>query len=287
MKNNLVILLLLFFLMILSQKSLAQCSDAGVCQVGGHMIDSEDKKHLDISFAYKYGSSDKDDDVKFHSWQLSGSYNPFEKSSVQILIPYNFQSGPVDNVNGIGDLILSWTQKLLSDENSSLSASVGAKLATGSANENSLPQIYQSGLGSNDLLFVLSCSYSSVNLSISYQLAGGRNDNELKLKRGDDLLLRGAYSLAFGEVNIMPQILFIKRLSKSSIIDFNFPTEKFIDIDKSDQSQLNLLTVLEYDFGVVYSLVGEVAIPFLKREVNVDGLTRVFSASVGIKFSIN
>jgi len=109
----------------------------------------------------------------------------------------------------------------------------------------------------------------------------------LKLKRGDDLLLRGAYSLAFGEVSITPQLLFIKRLSKSSIVDFNSPAEKFIEVDKSDQTQLNLLTVLEYDFDGIYSLVGEFAIPFIKREVNVDGLKRVFSASVGVKFSIN
>jgi hypothetical protein len=210
-----------------------------------------------------------------------------ENSSVQLSIPYNIQSGPSGNVHGIGDLILSWNQKLFSDENCSLNASLGAKMATGNDNKNNLPQVYQSGLGSNDLLFALSYSYNNINLSAGFQLAGGRNDNILKLKRGDDLLLRGTYSLEFGEISLTPQLLFIKRLSKSSVIDFNTPTEKFIDIDKSDQTQLNLLTVLEYDLGGVYSLVGEVAIPFLKREVNVDGLTRVFSASVGVKFPIN
>lgn len=274
---------------MLNQKSFAQCSDAGVCQVGGHIIENVSKNNLDVYFAYRFGSSGKDEDVKFHSIQLNGSYNLIENSSVQLSVPYNIQSGALGNVHGIGDLILSWNQKLFSDENSSLSASVGAKLATGSANKNNLPQIYQSGLGSNDLLFALSYSYSSVNLSIGYQLAGGRNDNILKLKRGDDLLLRGGYNLTFGEMNITPQLLFIKRLSKSSVIDFSTGTmiDKYVDVDKSDQSQLNLLTVLEYNFGEAYSLVGEIAIPFLKREVNVDGLTRVFSASVGVKFPIN
>ena len=287
MKNNLVILLLLFFLMMLSPKSLAQCSDAGVCQVGGHIIDGENEKHLDISFAYRFGSSGKDDDVKFHTIQLNSSYNLMENSSVQLSVPYNIQSGPAGNENGIGDLILSWNQKLFSDENSSLSVSVGAKLATGNDNRNNLPQVYQNGLGSNDLLFALGYSYSNMSVSAGYQLAGRRNNNISKLKRGDDLLLKGTYSLDFGEISVTPQLLFIKRLSKSSIVDFNSPTEKFVDVDKSDQTQLNLLTVLEYDFGGVYSLVGEVAIPFLKRDVNLDGLTRVFSASVGLKFSIN
>jgi len=273
--------------MILSQKSFAQCSDAGVCQVGGHIIENEDKNNLDILIAYKFGSSGKDDDVKFHSFQVNANYNLFDNSSMQLSIPYNIQSGPVGNVSGIGDLILSWNQKLFSEANSSLSASIGARLETGSDNKNNLPQVYQSGLGSNDLLFALNYSYNKISFSAGYQLAGGRNENSLKLKRGDDLLLRGAYNLTIGYVNIVPQILFIKRLSKSSVIDFNSPTEKFIDVDKSDQTQLNLLTMLEYNSGGVYTLIGEVAIPFLKREVNVDGLTRVFSASVGVKYAIN
>lgn len=272
---------------MLSQKSLAQCSDAGVCQVGGHIIENEDNNNLGFLFAYKFGSSGKDDDVKFHSFQVNANYNLFDNSSMQLSIPYNIQSGPAGNVNGIGDIILSWNQKLLSDENYSLSVSIGAKLATGNDNKNNLPQVYQSGLGTNDLLLAVNYMYSQLSFSAGYQLSGGRNDNVLKLKRGDDLLLRGAYNLTIGEINITPQLLFIKRLSKSSVIDFNSPTEKFIDVDKSDQTQLNLLTSLDYNFGGVYSLVGEFAVPFLKREVNVDGLTRVFSASVGIRFSIN
>ena len=288
MKNKHVkIPVALLFIILLSHESFAQCSDAGVCQLGSQSVNVEKGTSLDVSVSYKFGSSGKDDDVKFHSLQLNGSYGLLENSSIQFLIPYNFQSGPAGNVNGVGDLILSWNQKLLSDENSSLSASIGAKLATGSDNKNSLLQVYQSGLGSNDLLFTLSYSYKNINLGAGYQLAGERNDNKLRLKRGDDFLLRGEYQFSFGEIKILPQLLFIKRLSKSSIIDFNSPTEKFIEVDKSNQAQLNLLTALQYDFGGVYSLIGEFAIPFLKREVNVDGLTRVLSALVGVRFSIN
>ena len=289
MKGSLVkILATLFFIAFVSFKSYAQCSDAGVCQLGDHSFDVENSSPLDVSVSYKFGSSGKDDDVQFYSFQLNGSYDLFENSSIQFLIPYNFQSGPAGNVNGIGDLILSWNQKLLSNENSSLSASIGAKRATGSDNKNNLPQVYQNGLGTNDLLFALNYSYNNISLSAGYQMAGGRNNNVLKLKRGDDLLLRGAYNLTFGEINITPQLLFIKRLSKSSIIDFSTGAmiDKYIEVDKSDQTQLNLLTALQYNFSGVYSLIGEFAIPFLKREVNVDGLTRVFSISVGVRFSI-
>ena len=62
--------------------------------------------------------------------------------------------------------------------------------------------------------------------------------------------------------------------------------ESFVEVDKSDQAQLNFLVKLEYEISKNISLVGDFAIPFIKREVNVDGLTRAYSASIGVTFSI-
>ena len=267
-------------------ENFAQCSDAGICQLGTHLTEGE-KELFSISAAYKYGYSGKEDDVQYHSFVLDGSYNLLETSSVQVLIPYNIQSGPAGSVSGIGDLIVSWNQQLFTDENSSFSASLGAKLATGDDNKDNLPQLYQSGLGTNDILFGLNYTYDKISVGAGYQLAGGRNDNILRLERGDDLLLRASYQLAFGQLNIVPQLLFIKRLSKSTVLDTtSMNEEKFVEVDKSDQAQLNFLAKLEYKISDNVSLVGDFAIPFIKREVNVDGLTRAFSASIGVTFSI-
>ncbi len=60
------------------------------------------------------------------------------------------------------------------------------------------------------------------------------------------------------------------------------PMESYIDVENSDQTQLNLLTQFQYQMNNNYSLIADFAIPFIKREVNVDGLTRSFSASIGI-----
>ena len=49
--------------------------------------------------------------------------------------------------------------------------------------------------------------------------------------------------------------------------------------------QINFLASVQYDLNENYSLTGELAIPFLKREVNVDGLKRAYSFSVGFKIS--
>ncbi len=265
----------------------AQCSDAGICQLGGHLAEGAEEI-FNVSASYKYGYSGKEDDIQYNSFVLDGSYNLLENSSVQVLIPYNIQSGPAGSVSGIGDLIVSWNQQLFSNENSSFSASLGAKLATGDDNKDYLPQVYQSGLGTNDVLFGLSYIYDKISVGAGYQLAGGRNDNIQRLERGDDLLLRASYQLSFDQFSIIPQLLFIQRLAKSTILDTTSTDEEnFVEVDKSDQAQLNFLAKLEYEIGENISLIGDFAIPFIKREVNVDGLTRAFSASVGVAFSIN
>lgn len=277
-------------LMLISHKSFAQCSDAGVCQIGGHSGESESLHPLTFSVAYKIGSSGKEDNVQFHSFQLNGNFKLFEQSSIQAAIPYNIQSGPAGEINGIGDLILSFNQKLFSDENSYLDASLGVKLATGDDNKNNLPQLYQSGLGTNDFLFALNYTYDKLSFAAGYQLAGSRNNNALtRLKRGDDFLLRASYSFLLDHFMIMPQVLFIKRLAKSNVINLlsAAPVETFLDVEKSDQTQINFLMTAQYSINENYSLMFDFAVPFIKREVNIDGLTRAFSASVGIKFSLN
>ena len=264
----------------------AQCSDAGICQLGGHSMEDEDEILLSISGFYKYGYSGKEDDVQFNSLQLNVSFNAFSNSSIQFLVPYNFQSGPAGNVNGIGDLILSLNQNLLTDKSSSLDASIGIKLGTGDDNKDNLPQVYQSGLGMNDVLIALNYAYNKLSVGAGYQISGERNNNITRLEKGDDLLLRASYNLSFEQLSITPQLLYIQRLAKSSILDTTSVEEAFVEVDKSDQAQLNFLTVFRYKIDDYFTLVGDFAIPFIKREVNVDGLTRVFSASVGVSFSI-
>ena len=286
MKVSLILSTLFLVVNFYLSKTLAQCSDAGICQIGGYSMEEEDEVLFSISGFYKYGYSGKEDDVQFNSFQLSASYNAFKSSSIQLLVPYNFQSGPAGDVNGIGDLILSLNQNLLIDKNSSLNASIGVKMATGDDNKDSLPQVYQSGLGTNDILFALSYTYNKMSFNAGYQLSGGRNNNVTRLEKGDDLLLRASYDLSFDQLNIIPQLLYIQPLAKSSILDTTSSQETFVEVDKSDQPQLNFLAVLRYKFADNMSLIGDFAIPFLSQETNVDGLKRVFSASIGVQFNI-
>src|SRR5690606_20879719 len=102
-------------------------------------------------------------------------------------------------VNGLGDLILSWTQNLFTSDLNSLNASVGIKLATGDENKSpDLPQVYQPGLGTTDFILAVDYQFGYVSIGLGYQLAGGRNEKAgLKLKRGDDFIARALYQFSF------------------------------------------------------------------------------------------
>ncbi len=265
-------------------KSFAQCSDAGVCQLG-FAHEEQDNNKFDAGIFYSFGSSGKDDDVKFHSIKFDVSYQPFNNTKISAILPYNMQSGQLGDVNGIGDLILSLTQNIYNHKDQNIAFTIGGKLATGDDNQENLPQLYQSGLGTNDMLVGLNYSARNVLLGVGYQVAGSRNENSLtRLERGDDLIARGSYTFSFDELNISPQLLVIKRIGKSSVLDLTVAEEKFIELEDSDQLQINFLVNANYSLKNDINLIAEIAFPFLKREVNVDGLTRAFSAGIGLRY---
>jgi hypothetical protein len=130
---------------------------------------------------------------------------------------------------------------------------------------------------------------NSLYLGAGYQVAGGRNNNTItRLERGDDFLLRGGYKFFVDDFTFEPQILLIKRLSESSVLDSGSSSseDEFIDVEDSDQLQINFLLNSRYALSDQSTIFAEFAFPFLKREVNVDGLTRAFTVALGINFQL-
>jgi hypothetical protein len=62
MKYLLVLFTLLVAVIFYSIENYAQCSDAGICQIGGHSMEDEDEILFSISGFYKYGYSGKKDE---------------------------------------------------------------------------------------------------------------------------------------------------------------------------------------------------------------------------------
>lgn len=266
-----------------SDNLLAQCSDAGICQMGS-FLEEESILRNNLGLRYSYGYSGKDDDIQYSSAILSGNSFLLDNTSISFLLPYNSQSGPLGKVKGIGDLIVSITQNFKLNEVSNIAFSVGGRFVTGDANRDpELPQQYQSSLGSNDLLLGAQYNLNSLQLGLGYQVAGSRNNNAItRLERGDDFLFRCGYYFGNEDLSLTPQLLVIKRLGESSVLDTASTEENFVYVEGSDQLQINFLLNAEYKFTKSTGLVFEFAFPFLKREVNVDGLTRALTLSLGL-----
>ncbi len=282
----------LFFsviVILLTDFNFAQCSDGGVCSIGAYSLENE-KTPIQLSFGYSYGYSGKEDDISYNSINLGGSYSFLNNAKLSFELPFNLQSGPRGDVHGIGDLIFSINYQFELDK-TYLTASAGMRLATASENSENVIQSYKSGLGSNDILLGLGYKFSNFLIGIGYQAAGKPPDNFLSVERGDDLLFRTSYNFDINDFSINPQLLFIKRLSKSKMYFINSdPAANTIpiykEVDGTDQSQLNLLVNAKYHVNDNYYHFIEVAVPFLERDVNIDGLKRAFTISAGLSFGL-
>ncbi len=259
---------------------IAQCSDAGACVIG-HRLQSQ--KHQ-VGVTYVFGKSGKNDDLTFQTGRLEGEFSLFERSRLSVEIPYSSQSGPRGTVSGIGDPIIVWNQRLYREMMSTLLLHLGLKLSIGEANSENLPQAYQSTLGTNDVLVGFTYEYDAWNASVVYQLSRGRSENNLtRLKRGDDILARAGYRFDLQQAKVIGEVLAIKRLEKSSVRNLaSTRADDFVDVPSSDQFQINLQGRLSYPLSDRYHLQILAAVPLLKRDVNVDGLRRSFSLSLGL-----
>ncbi len=278
------ILLFTVLSLIIPQLLPAQCSDAGACVIGGAPAES---RHT-FSLRYVYGSSGGEDDLVFHAVQLDGVIDVIEDGALILRLPYRAIDGPLGSTSGIGDLTVMWRQGLWSDHGDRLSLQLGGKIATGAVNAEGLPQAYQPGLGTNDVIVGLSYETAPWIFAAGYQLSSGRSDNNVdRLERGDDLFARAGYRTFIDDVNLGLEVIAIKRLAEDNVrhpvVDDG---EFFIDIPDSDQLQINIMGTSSYEIDETISLLGQVAFPLLQRDVNIDGLKRSLTVSIGMEIGI-
>jgi len=262
----------------------AQCSDAGVCSVGHRFP----QRQSTFSAEYLFGRTSKADDITIHTLRLNALLPLFSRSTLAMSIPYSGQSGPLGSVSGIGDLTVVWMQELWSAGGFRWSANLGARIALADVNAGHLPQAYQSGLGTNDLLAGFACQNDKWNIALGYQLSRGRSANiATRLRRGDDILFSVGYSDSLGALRTTGEVLAIKRLGTSSVVNMlsASPLPSFQDVPNSAQSQINLVARADYPLSQVVTARLAIAVPLLKREVNVDGLTRSLTLTAGFAYS--
>jgi hypothetical protein len=281
---NIRLVSIALFVILQVGQSFAQCSDAGVCSLG-HA--EENPGHV-FSFGYAFGRSSRADDITFHSVKVGADIRVADGSVLSLGTEYNSQSGPLGDVSGIGDATLTWTQSLVNTDDERLLLQLGAKFALGKDDEGKLPQAYQSGLGTNDLLAGVKYEMDGWSFAAGYQHPFGRSKNSVdRLKRGADLMGRIGYTHAVGELEVGGDILFIRRISRSSVLSATAGgAETFVDLPGSNQSQVNIIGRGVYPLSELTTIRVSVAVPLLKRKVNVDGLTRSITLSIGLSTSI-
>jgi hypothetical protein len=294
MKPGVNISILIFTVFYIN--SFSQCSDAGVCILGKSIDGAVKSKNSFISVAYSFGKSGTvqsgtygDDNINYHSVKFEGEVEAMKTSKVGFSIPYSLQSGPLGSANGIGDLIVYWKYLVPLKNKGNLGVMFGGKFATGNTNtDDSLPQSYMSGLGSNDLLLGASYTYENFNAAVVYQKPFGRSSNYItRLKRGDDLLIRAGYNQTFNKLSVRAEVLTILRLQESGIQNPLSTTDDFINVDGSNEVQVNLLGQATYSLSQSISVRGMVAIPLLVRDYNLDGLRRSYTVSASVFYLFN
>lgn len=282
--------LILLFILILSSKHVkSQCSDAGICNIGDFDSSPMNLSTYQIGLDYRFSFSPPEDEVFFHIIEFHSKFQIFKSTNLNIIFPMqSIQSGPEGTINGIGDIIILIDHQLFKmSEGSIIGVSLGGKLATGNENSDAdLPQIYQPGLGTNDLLFGISYLYNKINFSIGYQWVERiHNSNaQTRLKRGDDLYLKIGYSHQFTKFALTGKLIAIKRLQESSVLDTSLPKEQFKTVPDSDQLQVNFDATLTYRLDHSFGIDTSIVSAFLSREVNVDGLTRGLTFKFGGRY---
>ena len=326
----------LLFLVSNARPALSQCSDAGICSIAKNTSES---RPLFLGLTYDYGYSGKQDNIFINDLKLAINYQVTSRLGLSAALPFTkkifsnaYYSG---SIQGIGDLLLHTSYELYSKDpiavgdilynpseghinngnsfyrfpKTSLFAELGVKLSTGSVNKNQLALRYQTGMGSNDLLFVISyipgpkttlgeSDPEFWKFGFGFQVPFGIASNSIdSIRRGPDLIGRISYFNAMPNLDYQIELLAIKRLTKTrkyfqgpfiltsegspDPIDTLYGS---YDIPKSDFFQINLRLSAKYYFATDAALLVGAAIPFLKRSENSDGLERSYTIFCGISY---
>ena len=312
MKRFFICCLVLTFL--ISLNSFGQgCSDAGFCTMGAMQPAQIYTKKLNfklksIEFGQNYSKTTTSPDI-FITF-VDFNFGVTEKASFQVKVPFQFATGNLGSVAGMGDISLSFTQNIKSTETYHINGTVGFKIPVGNGDEQDsdpditggrsvdMPMYYQPSLGTFD--FVAGASF----LTQKWLFAAGiqipliqNNENDWRqsdflpplgnypspryldnydpandLERGIDIMVRAQRSWNFSRWDLYVGLLPIIRVTKDEITDIE--TGERVKLDGTTGMALTGLASTAYNFNTTSALKFLAGIKITERDVNPDGLTR-------------
>jgi len=283
------------------------CSDAGVCTAGimteqGDGSGKTSKFNLNLGYHLAKG----DDGTKVNMLMLEAAYLFSPAAYVQIKLPYMMTDGNLAKTSGLGDITISFNGLIKESNGHRFEAFLGSRIGTGKADlsENGmpLPMVYQTNLGTTDLLLGARWSYKGWAGSLGYQQPLVQNnengflkslweDNEAALKYADskkierksDITARIEKTIKPGDFAITAGLVPIYHLGEDTYVDEN---GNRLDIKGSDGLTLNIALSARYSIGEPLFLNVFYGSPLITRDVQPAGLARSYAAglSIGYRF---
>jgi len=228
-----------------------------------------------------------------------------KKLFAQVKLPYTYVKGDLGSTNGIGDITLGATYIVFNKIKSNLSLSGGVKIPTNDANlandTLALPMVYQTSLGTTDVLIGAKYTFKKWDFTVGYQHAFSSNNNGYlhrstidsnaynsyfesnKLQRADDAIFRANRTFIIKKINFSAGLLFIYHLKNDTYVN---KLNQRQTIKDSEGLTLNLNFAAVAPLTKKLDFVFIFASPVVVRKVRPDGLTREFIVQVGLKYNL-
>ena len=296
-----------FLLIIAISENLAQgCSDAGFCTMGAMKPDQPFNKKIELKLrsmeiSFYRGTTPLTPVIYVATADLNFSIN--SRTSFQVKLPYQAASGQLANTSGLGDISLCVTRNIFTSEKFDVNFTIGGKIPTNQSDKNEdgfpLPMYYQTSLGTYDFITGISLINRNWLFATGIQHPFNRNANQFlwnaweggpedlayiqkyanakELKRGTDVMLRVERNFRFSRLNFTVGLLPIFRITQDEITDNK--GERVQPPGTNGMALSGILTT-GYSFNVRSGIKLLLGHKIKQRDVNPDGLTRVFVSTL-------
>ena len=284
------------------------CSDAGICSacalngIQNPARDTVQKANPNSIILFEFFGLGEQS-TKIYTTQLQWDYVIIkDQLSSQIKLPYSFIDGKLGNVNGLNDITINLSYRASNKNRVNWMLIGGIKIPTGKANNSinnlPLPMIYQTSLGSYDVLAGLKMVYRKWDLSIGYQHSFSSTENHYlhlpiadsipynnyyqsnKMKRADDALVRINRNIKIKTTNLMAGVLFIYHLKDDDIIN---KSGQMVKATGSKGVTLNFNVGAAIPLSEHSNFLFSFGAPLITRKYKTDGLARAMVISVAIE----
>lgn len=294
-----IIFLCMIFVSVANHQLAAQgCSDAGFCTIPLRPA-AASKNNIQTELAYLRG----EENTNLATLSISYSRQLSKKIQWDNKLVAAYIDGSYGSVTNLGDLYSTVRYGVQSKSGKKIYLLGGVKIPFNQSNLKirnvSLPMVYQSSLGTYDLIAGAAFSAGKLDMNIAFQLPVVQQNRNSFIKeqaplpstfpttnlfrRKADVLWRVGYPLKSknSKWSFHPNLLAIYHLGEDSYENVFGKRET---IKGSSGLTLNANLQITYRISQQQSLQLSLATPFVVRDTRPDGLTRSFVASVAYQF---